>query len=162
MLLVTNRCPVVHLPLAHERGVEPREVAVRRQWRLGGEHANTLISANNYASLLKKLGRFKEAKSLMRKSIPTARRVIGDNSRITLTMRRIYAVALYEDPGATLKDLREAVTTFEEIEPTARRVFGGSHPTTTAIEGNLLKARAALRARKVLQTSNELAAQLEI
>ena len=29
MLLITNRRPVVHLPLAHERGVEPREVADR-------------------------------------------------------------------------------------------------------------------------------------
>ena len=63
-------------------------------------------------------------------------------------MRRIYAVALYEDPGATVDDIREAVTTFEEIEPTARRVFGGSHPTTVAVEGNLRKARAALRARE--------------
>ena len=33
-------------------------------------------------------------------------------------------MALYEDPDATLDDLREAVTTLEEIEPTARRVFG--------------------------------------
>ena len=54
----------------------------------------------------------------------------------------------YEDPGATVDDIREAVTTFEEIEPTARRVFGGSHPTTVAVEGNLRKARAALRARE--------------
>ena len=67
-------------------------------------------------------------------------------------------MALYEDPNATLDDLREAVTTLEEIERTARRVLGGAHPTTDAVERCLRKARAALRARKVLQTSDDLAA----
>jgi len=50
----------------------------------------------------------------------------------------------------------------EETERTARRVLGGTHPVTTGIEGNLREVRAALRASKVLQTSNELGAQLEI
>ena len=39
-----------------------------------------------------------------------------------------YAEALYQDTGATLDDLREAVTTLEETERTMRRVFGGAHP----------------------------------
>ena len=54
-----------------------------------------------------------------------------------------YARVLYEDDGATLDDLREAVTMLEEIEPTARRVLGGAHPYTTGIEDNLQHARAA-------------------
>ena len=58
------------------------------------------------------------------------------------------SVALYEEPAATLDDLREAVTTLEDSERTARRVFGGAHPLTTAIEGALRIARAALRARE--------------
>ena len=36
----------------------------------------------------------------------------------------------YEDPGATLDDLRDAVTTLEDTARIARRVFGGAHPTT--------------------------------
>ena len=56
--------------------------------------------------------------------------------------------ALYTDDGATLDDLREAVTTLEEIEPIARRVFGGAHPLVAHIEGALRDARAVLRARK--------------
>ena len=48
------------------------------------------------------------------------------------------------DDAATLDDLREAVTTLEETERIARRVFGGAHPLTKGIEGDL---RAALRAR---------------
>ena len=56
--------------------------------------------------------------------------------------------AWYLDAGATLDDLREAVTTLEEIEPIARRVFGGAHPMTRGIEENLHVVRAALRARE--------------
>ena len=64
-------------------------------------------------------------------------------------MRRwYYAGALYNDPGATLDDVSEAVTTLEETARTARRVFGGSHPLTVDVEANLRKVRAALRARE--------------
>ena len=62
-------------------------------------------------------------------------------------MRKIYARALYKDPGATLDDLNEAVKTLEETARTARRVMGGSHPLAVAIEKSLLRSRAALRAR---------------
>ena len=58
------------------------------------------------------------------------------------------AAALYKDPGATLGDIREAVATFEEIEPTARRVLGSAHPDATAIGVHLKNSRAALRARE--------------
>ena len=58
-----------------------------------------------------------------------------------------YGRALYKDDGATLDDLREAVTTLEETERTARRVMGGAHPLVARIEHQLRNARAALRAR---------------
>ena len=57
-----------------------------------------------------------------------------------------YADALYRDADATLDDLREAVTTLEDVERTARRVLGGAHPITLAIERRLRGAQAALRA----------------
>ena len=63
-------------------------------------------------------------------------------------MRWLYASALYPDTGATLDDLREAVTTLEDAKRIARRVMGGEHPTTTGIEEELQLARAALRARE--------------
>ena len=59
-----------------------------------------------------------------------------------------YARALCKNPSATLDDLREAVTTLEEIEPIVRRVLGGAHPFTTLAERDLRKWRAALRARE--------------
>ena len=77
-----------------------------------------------------------------------ARRVFGESHELTLRAKWIYAMALYDDPDATLDDLREAVTTLEETERIARRVFGGAHPLTEGLEGDLRAARAALRARK--------------
>ncbi len=55
------------------------------------------------------------------------------------------------DPGATLNDLHEAVTTLEEIERNAWRLLGGAHPLRLAIEDDLKAARlaAALRAREI-------------
>ena len=63
-------------------------------------------------------------------------------------MRWVYGRALYSDPDATLDDLREAVNTIEEVEPIARRVLGGAHPTVVELEKSLRSARAALRARE--------------
>ena len=108
----------------------------------------TLVAANNYAGSLIRLKRYKEAKALMRKTIPVARRVLGENDETTLRMRRYYAGALCVDEGATLDDLREAVTTLEELERTARRVLGGAHPRTKKIESNLRHAREWLAARE--------------
>ena len=89
-----------------------------------------------------------EAKSVLRKMMPVARRVLGESDETTLRMRWNYAWALYKDAGATLDDRRKAMTTLEEIEPTVRRVLGGAHPFTTSIEAGLQNARAALAARE--------------
>ena len=108
----------------------------------------TLSAANNYADSLNNLNRFEEAKALFRKTILVARRVLGDSHETTLRTRCNYARALFMDTGATLDDLREAVTTLEDAERTARRVFGGGHPHTATFEHHLRESRAALRARE--------------
>ena len=84
----------------------------------------------------------------MREKIPVARRVLKVDDELMLMMRANYAKALYSEPSATLDDLREAVTTFDETERIARRVLGGAHPLTKGIENELRAARAALRARE--------------
>ena len=114
----------------------------------GEEHRETLIAANNYAASLETLQRYQEARSLLRKTIPVARRILGESDRITLTMRKIFATALYEDDSSTLDDLREAKTTLEESERTARRVLGGAHPLVLALEGSMRLSREALHARE--------------
>ena len=114
----------------------------------GKEQEETLRAANNYASTLNVLKRFEEAKALLRKTIPVARRVLGEGHRLTLKMRKNYAKVLFRDPSATIDDLREAVTTLEDVGRIARRVFGGAHPLTGRIERSLHNARAMLLFRE--------------
>ena len=113
---------------------------------LGREDSQTLTAANNFADSLLSLHRFEEAKSLLRKTIPVARRVLGEGDRLSLMMRWTCARAVWSDPGATLDDIREALTTLEETERTTRRVLGGAHPLTVDIEDDLQKMQAALHA----------------
>ena len=114
----------------------------------GKEHQRTLTAAYNYAASLFDLRRFKEAKSLLRTTMPVARRVLGESHDNTLRMRSAYAQTLYRDEDATLDDVREAVTTLEDAERIARRVLGGAHPDTVQIELGLRDARAELHARE--------------
>ena len=115
----------------------------------GGQHVSseTLTAAINYSSALNILGRYGEAKTLLKKVIPAARRVLGPSHEFTFRMMGCYGQALYRDPDATLDGLREAVTTLEETERIARRTLGGAHPLTTAIGVHLENSRAALRLR---------------
>ena len=73
------------------------------------------------------------------------------STRPTTTSLKCLRSSAPGDPGAygaTLDDVREAVTTLEDAERTARRVLGGAHPLTMVIERALQNARAALRARE--------------
>ena len=115
---------------------------------LGEEDEATLTAALNFANSLSDLQRFGEAKTLLRKLIPVARRVLGKGHRLTLKMRQNYAAALCNDPGATLDDFREAVTTLEELERIARRVLGGAHPLTDVLGYSLRESQVALRSRE--------------
>ena len=110
----------------------------------GEEHSETILTASNYGAGLIRLKHFEEAKALMRKTVPVARRVLGESNDLTLRMRMMYAVALYMDPAATRDDLREAVTMLEDTERIARRVLGGTHPLTEGIEACLRRGRDVL------------------
>ena len=122
----------------------------------GEEDRRTLVAASNYATSLRDLGRFEDAKSMIedaksviRKTMPVAQRVLGNDDEVTLRMRVNYAQMVCKDANATLENLNEAVDTLEEIEPTVRRVFGISHPFTAMVEQTLQWSRATLRARAI-------------
>ena len=110
----------------------------------GKENERTLVAANNYADFLICLRRLEEAKALLRKTTPVARRVLGESHDLTLRLRFNYARALFLDTGATLADQREAMAMLEDTERTARRVLGGAHPFTGSIERCLKEARSTL------------------
>ena len=114
----------------------------------GGEGNFTLLAGNNYANSLTDFKRFEEARSLMRKIMPVAQRVLGESDATTLRIGYNYARALYIDPDAPLDALREAITRLENLERTARRVLGGAHPLAVDFEDELRNARAALATRE--------------
>ena len=91
---------------------------------LGEDKKSTLVVALNYVLTLIALERCAEARSLLRKKVPVARRVLGESNELTLMFRSCYGEALYRDSGATLDDLRVAVMTLEDTEQIARRVLG--------------------------------------
>ena len=132
-----------------DKSLHLRQEVYSGHLRLSGEeHGMTLAAANNYAYSLLSLRRFDEAKSVLRRTVPVARHALGESHLDTLRMRMNYAQTLYRDEGATLDDLREALTTLEDTARTARRVLGGEHPLTVDVGACLRRARAALRARE--------------
>ena len=69
-----------------------------------------------------------------------------------VAVERLRVASQLRTSDATLDDHREAVTTLEETERTARQVFGSAHPMTKAIKEHLRVehlrvTQAALRAR---------------
>jgi len=155
ILAVQNNLACTYLKLGRlEEALGVRKDVYYGRLKIHGiEHSHTIAAAINYAGSLKRLGQFKEARSLLRKTLPAARRVLGDTHEYVFRTRSLYAEALYEDDSATLNDLREAVATLEETARTARRVLGGAHPITVVLAGNIPKARAILRARETPPTS---------
>ena len=139
--IATTLC---HLGRQDEALCIKRDVYSGRLKLNGEDRRATLIAANNYAATLKSLNHFGEVKTLLGRMVPVARRVLGESNDVTLKMRRMYASALCRDTGATLDDLREAVTRFEDTERVARRVLGGGHPFTKETEGELRNARGVL------------------
>ena len=89
--------------------------------------------------------RYKEAKSVLRKTIPVARRVLGESTDLVLALRWNCAQTLYLDADATLDDLCEAEETLEDTERIARRVLGGAHPLTKAIGQSLWETRKIIQ-----------------
>jgi tetratricopeptide (TPR) repeat protein len=149
MLCVQSNLAMTYRALGrHEEALRMRRDVYSGYLKLFGEHQLTLVATNNYALSLIDLKRSKEAKSLLRKAMPVARRVLGENVETTLRMRWYYASVLCNDTGATLDDLREAVELLEDTARTARRVLGGAHPITPSIEFALRCAQGKLRARE--------------
>ena len=92
------------------------------------------------------LERFEEAKALMRKTMPVARRVLGDSNEDMLLMRRNYSLLLCKD-GSTLDDLREGVTTLDACSAARTRPQWGSRDLCKAREPHCAPAKQRSRRR---------------
>ena len=100
----------------------------------GKEREGTLRAANNYAADLvcqkrRSQKHFEEAKSLLRKTIPIARRVLGDGHELTLRMRSMYSDAerkrdqKQDEPGTSSYDYKCYA---EAVRMQKRREGGGA------------------------------------
>ena len=82
----------------------------------------------------------------MREQLPKARRALGAENDTFLRLRGLYANALRDDHGSSRDDVVEAVTIFEELSSTARRIYGESHPFAKLIQHELMDAQEKLAA----------------
>ena len=101
-----------------------------------------------FAGSLHNSRHYYEAISILRRTLPVARRVLGEDDAYTLRLRHAYAAVLCSDGGGSLDDLREGINMFMDTERIARRVLGGAHPFVADIEDALRKVRAILHARE--------------
>ena len=97
-----------------------------------------------FAAELHSLEHHTEAKRILLKVIPNARRTLGAEHDLTLNLREIYGNFLYQDPSASRGDVVDAIEIFEDVQRRVRRVFGPDHPNWRALPRELAAAREML------------------
>ena len=88
-----------------------------------------LRAANNYAMTLLRQKRFTEVKRLLRKVAPVARRALGAEHALTLSLREDLSRATL-DGESSAEEKRDALRTLEDVAAVMRRVLGPAHPDT--------------------------------
>ena len=78
---------------------------------------------------LLQLKRFEEAKELLRKNIPVAQRVLGNDHDVTLSIREDLCRATLSGQSSA-EEKREALQMLEDTVAVMRRVLGPAHPDT--------------------------------
>ena len=94
------------------------------------------MAANNYAMTLLDLERFKEAKRVLRHTIPVARRALGAEHALTLSLREDLSRATL-DGDSSAEEKREALQMLKDTVAVMRRVMGPAHPDTLHAQGEL-------------------------
>ena len=129
-------------------GLEIERQIYQRRLALGGiDDDKTLLAAANVAISLVALEQWAEAKALVRKVIPAARRALGRDHEYTMKLDSALTVALYQDDDASLGELRQAVSIAEVASRRARRVYGNLHPLAETLAEDLDHARETLARR---------------
>ena len=136
LLVVQNNLAATYRALGrHEEAMSMRGDIYSKRLKLDGEeHPSTLSAANNYAMLLITLRRFKEAKRLLCKVIPVARRVLGNEHELTLSLCEDLSRATLLDVESSAEEKRKALQTLEDTLGVMRRVLGPQHPDTQRVQ----------------------------
>ena len=82
------------------------------------------------------LRRFAEAKKLLRKVAPVARRALGAEHALTLSLREDLSRATL-DGDSSAEEKREALQMLKDTVAVMRRVMGPAHPDTLHAQGEL-------------------------
>ena len=98
------------------------------------------------------LERFKEAKRVLRHTIPVARRALGAEHDITLSLREDLCRATL-DGESSAEEKREALRMLEDVAGIMRRVLGAAHPDTLYTQRQLERYRTCCRYRHLRQGS---------
>ena len=122
-----------------------REVYAGFKSLYGNCDTRTLMAANNLIYQLQKQGKHTEAVSTLRKPLSDARRALGDDHDITLSLGSLLADSLASTgTSPTVDDLREVIAIREDICKRSQRLLGRSHPNTQIRQRALDYARSYL------------------
>ncbi|WP_249027234.1 FxSxx-COOH system tetratricopeptide repeat protein, partial [Amycolatopsis lexingtonensis] len=98
----------------------------------GDDHPDTLLSANNFAMILRRLGEYERARELNEDALARRRRILGDDHPDTLLSAHNLAIDLRE-----LGEYERARELNEDALARRRRILGDDHPDTLLSACNL-------------------------
>ena len=111
----------------------------------GNCDTRTLMAASNLVYQLQTQGKHTEAVSTLRKPLSDARRALGDDHDITLSLGSLLGDSLARvGTSPTVSNLHEAIAILEDVCKRSRRLLGGSHPHTDTRQRALDDARRFL------------------
>ena len=90
------------------------------------------------------LRNYTEIRSLLRKYLPLARRVMGHDHEVSRTMTETLAQSLFQQGAAPRDNVLEAAEILTEHNQRLRQIFGSAHPVTQRSERNLGSIRECL------------------
>ncbi len=111
----------------HEEALTLRRELYARALAFRGPSDEFFAMALNLALSLMHTRRLEEAKSFLREQLPAARRALGNDHRLVLKLRGVYAETSVHDQSSTRDNIDEAVSIMEVIQR-SQRVFGAAHP----------------------------------
>ena len=92
------------------------------------------------------LEQFDEARAFLQDRIPETIQALGKDHANTFRLQRMYAQCLYQNDGVSREDVTAAVAQLEDLDRRQTRIYGASHPQTSATRDRLAEAREKLAA----------------
>ena len=115
-----------------------------------------LSAGSDVAISLLTLGRYGEAKSMLREQIRVARRICGPLHETTLGLMNNLVVSIFAQKESGLEDMKSALPMLEQILCHKRQTLGESHPETINAKKNLETARHRIEQGRTPENSTRV------